>query len=291
MATKKVILNGQTIIDLSDTTATTETVAEGRKFYDAHGNGAYGMANFNETSGVNGKENYQPQGTLNITQNGYYNVYKYENVEVNVAESSGSNTVDGWFVSSVENQGMYFKIHWQSYPLEESQSYNEVSYLINDLNNVKGHDEIGLIFQGVYTKRCIRVSNGSIAGEVQVEDWYDRLGQSTSNGYMESRISTIKIMDASETNEVELQQGKNYMLKPEPEIDNAMTETYRQQLLTLGLSADEIENLYAFTITFVEAHEHEYGEWETTKQPTEGMPGFQERTCAICGEKEYREFN
>lgn len=86
MANNKVVLGSVTIIDISDTTAVAEDVAQGKEFYGADGNKVVGTA----SGGIT------PTGTLAISQNGTYDVTNYANADVNVSGGGGMTETLLW---------------------------------------------------------------------------------------------------------------------------------------------------------------------------------------------------
>lgn len=77
MAFSKIILNGTTLMDISDTTAVAADVASTKYFY-----GADGVKTLGTSSG-----GVTPTGTISITQNGTVDVTNYASANVNVAST------------------------------------------------------------------------------------------------------------------------------------------------------------------------------------------------------------
>lgn len=77
----KVVLGSETLIDLTDTTATASDVASGKVFYTASGAKATGTA----SGGIT------PTGTISITANGTYDVTQYASADVNVPSGGSSD--------------------------------------------------------------------------------------------------------------------------------------------------------------------------------------------------------
>lgn len=110
MAVNKVVFGAVSIMDISDSTVTPETLIDGATAYDKAGEKITGVNPYelNETNeiveeqadlmeqiqvaleGKAGSGGITPSGTLNITENGTYNVTNYASAEVNVP-SEGCN--------------------------------------------------------------------------------------------------------------------------------------------------------------------------------------------------------
>ncbi len=130
MANNKVIFGGQTIIDITSTTATESDVAQGKIFFKANGSQAIGSASGGGGGSVNiwqDQNGYvvlddEVQSTqvitpLSVTANGTYTAptgYAYNPITVNVSSGSGSVGVFGV-------QEFIAKIHDSTVALKDTQ--------------------------------------------------------------------------------------------------------------------------------------------------------------------------
>lgn len=78
MEANKIILNGSTLIDLTEDTALASDVVEGKTFHTADGVQREGTLTL-------------PSGTLNISSNGVYNVTNYASADVQVSSGGGGS--------------------------------------------------------------------------------------------------------------------------------------------------------------------------------------------------------
>ena len=103
---KKVILNGNTIIDLTDTTATDNTVLSGYYFYNNKGEKREG--NYYEKLEGEKPPRY---GTYDINSNGTYylnELDQYENIFVNVSSGEHNPIYTAWNVISYVIGSQFF---------------------------------------------------------------------------------------------------------------------------------------------------------------------------------------